>query len=153
MVTDEADLFFDNSQHVTSGQDQVFLATVFNFGSAVFGEQDDVAFGNVDGDAFAIIGYAARANSYDFPFLWFFLCSIGNDKARSSGLFGGQWFNYDAVLKRLDGDSHESLLLMQKVNILLMPGKPPVVAGAGWLEPTGLALARRGCHIPTVLPH
>jgi hypothetical protein len=112
MVTDGADLFFDDSQHVTSGQYEVVLAAVFYFGAAVFREQDDVAFGDINGDAFAVISNAARADGYDLSFLWFFLCGIWDNQTGSSGLLGGQWFNYDAVLKRLDGDSHESLLLM-----------------------------------------
>src|SRR5690625_1178090 len=132
MVSDEADLFFDDSQHVTSGQHQVFLATVFNFGSAVFGVQHDVTFGDIAADAFAVVSNAARDYGDDFSFLWFLLSGVWNDQAGSSGLLGGQWFNYDAVLKRLDGDSHESLLLTVK-------GKYSCIAGQ--------ATRRRGCRM------
>src|SRR5699024_10417498 len=99
---------FDDGEHVTSGQDEEFLTGVLDFGATVFGEQDDVAFGNVKADAFAVFSNAAWAHCNDFSFLWFFLGGLGDDQTGSSGLLSGQWFYNDTVLKRLDGNSHES---------------------------------------------
>src|SRR5699024_10396350 len=103
-----SDLFFDDGEHVTSGQDEEFLTGVLDFGATVFGEQDDVAFGNVNADAFAVFSNAAWAHCNDFSFLWFFLGGIGDDQTGSSGLLIVLLFYNYTVLKRLDSNNYES---------------------------------------------
>ena len=84
MLTEESGLFFDDGQHVTSGQDEVFLTTVFDFGATVFGDEHLVVNSHVEGDDVAVLVAAARADGTHDGFLGLLLRGIGQEQATCS---------------------------------------------------------------------
>src|SRR4051812_12608589 len=78
-------LLLDDGEHVARREHQVLLAGVANLGAAVLGVQHDVALGDVDRNAVALVVDAARADGEDGALLRLLLGGVGNDDAGRGG--------------------------------------------------------------------
>ena len=99
-------LLLDDGEDVAGGQEQVLLAVVLDLGAAVLAEDDDVALGDIERDAVAVVVDATGAGRDDLALLRLLLGSVGDDQARGGGGLGLEGLDEDAVLERLDGDRH-----------------------------------------------
>jgi len=99
-------LLGDLGEDVAGVEQQVLVAVVLDLGAAVLREDDDIAYGDIHGDALAVIIGTAWAGCDDLAFLRLFLGGVWDDQARSSRLLGLQWLNEDPVLERLDRGCH-----------------------------------------------
>src|SRR6185312_3684874 len=102
-------LLDDDGEDVAGGEHQVLVAADLDLGSAVLRVDDDVALGDVDGNAVAVVVNAARAHGHDLALLGLLLGGVRDDQAGSRGLLGLERLNNDAILERLDGDRHADL--------------------------------------------
>ena len=77
--------------------DEDFLAVEFDFGAAVFGDEDLIA--DLDGelDGVAIVVLAASAEAENFSFLGFFLGGVWKDDAAGADGVGFETFDEDAL--------------------------------------------------------
>src|SRR6476661_2338652 len=97
-----AELLGNLRQHVTRGQQQVFLAAVLDLGAAVLRVDDDVTLFDVDRDSLAIVVITTWADCKDGALLGLLLGSVRNDDAgrgRRLSLIG---LDEDLVLERLN---------------------------------------------------
>jgi hypothetical protein len=91
-------------------QEQVLLAVVLDLGAAVLAVDDDVADGDVERDAVALVVDAAGADGDDLALLGLLLGGVGDDRPGRGGLLGLEGLDDDAVLERLDRDGHDGAL-------------------------------------------
>src|SRR5699024_11750114 len=101
-------LLLNNSEQVTCRQQQVFFAVVLQFGAAVLGEDNGVAFGNSHWGQFALVIRAAWANCNNGCFLWLFLCRIWDNQTGCGG--GFSFYNLDEYLVLKRSEEHTSEL-------------------------------------------
>src|SRR5699024_8709757 len=96
-------LLADHREHVAGRQDEVLLALVADLGAAVLAVDDDVALGDVDGDALvAVLVPPAGADGDDGALLRLLLGGVGDDQARGRGGLRFAGLDEDPVLERLD---------------------------------------------------
>jgi hypothetical protein len=99
---------------------------VLDFGSAVLGVDNNVALGNVERDAVAVVVKAAGAYCNNFAFLGLLLRGVRDDQAGSRGLLGFERADNNTILKRLNRDRHSDLSFSSANS---WTGKLPAVAG------------------------
>ena len=97
-------LLLDDGEDVARGEHEVLLAGVLDLGAAVLAVQDDVADGDVERDAVALVVDAARAHGEDGALLGLLLGGVRDDDAGGGGGLGLVGLDDDAVLERLDAD-------------------------------------------------
>ena len=97
-------LLLDDGEDVAGGQDEVLVAAVLDLGAAVLAVEDDVADGDVERNAVAVVVDAARADGEDGALLGLLLGGVRNDDAGGGGRLGLVGLHDDAVLERLDAD-------------------------------------------------
>jgi hypothetical protein len=71
----------------------------FDVGSAVLAEQNFVANANADSTTLTTVEQSARANCHDFATLRLFASSVRQNDSASSGFFGVDRFNNNAIVK------------------------------------------------------
>jgi hypothetical protein len=99
-------LLYDDRKDVAGGQNEVLVAAGLDFGSTVLGVDDDVADGDVNGNAVAVVVKAAGAYCNNFAFLRLLLRGVRNYQAGSRGLLCFERANNNTILKRLNRDRH-----------------------------------------------
>jgi hypothetical protein len=82
----------DDAEDIGFCDDEVFFAVDFDFGAAVFGDEDGVAGFDGEFDGLAVVVFAAGAEGDDLGFLWFFLGVV-----REVDTAGGFFFDFDAL--------------------------------------------------------
>ena len=78
----------DDAEDVAFGDDEDFLAAVFDFGAAVFGNEDFVADLDGEDNVVAFLILAAGSEAEDFCFLWLFLCGVWKDDSARADRIG-----------------------------------------------------------------
>lgn len=92
----------DDAEDVGLGEDEDFLAVDFDFGAAVFGDEDFVADLYVEDDVVAVVILAAGAECEHFSFLGFFLGGVRQDDAAGADGFRFEAFDEDALSEWFD---------------------------------------------------
>ena len=82
---------------------------MLDFGSAVLGVDDDVAFSYINGNAVAIVINAAGAYCDNFALLGLFLGSVRDDQTGCGGLLAFQRADDNTIFKRLDRERQSDL--------------------------------------------
>src|SRR3954468_3619845 len=91
-------LLLDDREDVAGGEHEVLLAGVLDLGAAVLAVEDDVADGDVERDAVAVVVDPPRADSEDGALLRLLLGGVRNDDAGGRGGLGLVGLDDDAVL-------------------------------------------------------
>jgi hypothetical protein len=97
----------DDAEDVGFVDDEVVLAIDFDFGAAVFGDEDFVALlhGEESADVFAFV-VLAGAESDDFCLLGLLLCRVRKEDAASGFFFAAAALNKHSTAQRGDRGSH-----------------------------------------------
>src|SRR6185312_4715573 len=93
----------DDREDVAGGQDQVLLAVVLDLGAAVLRVDDDVADGDIERNAVAVVVDAAGADGENLALLELLLGGVRDDDAGSRGGLRLARLDDDLALERLDG--------------------------------------------------
>jgi len=88
-------LLGDDGEDVAGVEEQVVLPRVLHLGAAVLAEDDDVALGDIERDAVAVVVDATGAGRDDLALLRLLLGSVGNDQTRGGGLLGLEGLDED----------------------------------------------------------
>jgi hypothetical protein len=94
----------DFRQNVGLAKDLDFMSVDFDFGAAIFSEDDFVADGDREFASFAAIEQFARPDGNAGAALWFFLGVSWEEDSTGGGLFGFHRFDNDAIIERADFD-------------------------------------------------
>ena len=92
----------EDAEDVVFADEGVFLVVDFDFGAAVFADEDFVARLDFEGDDFAVVVAFACAQRDDFGLLRFFLGGIGNDDAAADLFFFVDELHEDAITDGFD---------------------------------------------------
>jgi len=96
-------LLFNDCQDIGCVDDEVVFAVEFEFCAAPFGEDDAVAYGDIEGDAGAGVGHGAGADGQDGGELWFFAGGFWEVDACGGLGFCFVAFDEDFVVEGTDG--------------------------------------------------
>jgi hypothetical protein len=93
-------------EDVAGIEQQQLLAVVLDLGASVLAEDHDVALGDIEGYAVAVVIDTARTGGEHLALLRLLLGGVRYDQAGSRGLLCFERLNEDAILERLDRDCH-----------------------------------------------
>ena len=92
----------EDAEDVVFADEGVFLVVDFDFGAAVFADEDFVADLDLKVDGFAVLVFFAGAERDDLGLLRFFLGGIGNDDAAADLFFVFDELHEDAISDGFD---------------------------------------------------
>lgn len=92
----------EDAEDVVFADEGVFLFVDFDFGAAVFADEDFVADLDFEGRDFAVLVFFAGAECDDFGLLGLFLCGVRDDDATADLFFFFDVLHEDAITDGLD---------------------------------------------------
>src|SRR5215213_8573870 len=136
-------LLVDDGEDVAGVEQQQLLTVVLDFGTAVLAEDDDIALGDIERDAVAVVVDPTGTGGQHLALLRLLLGGVRNDQAGGGGLLCFERLNEDAILERLDRDCHVQTPFTCYVGWSAMCSRRDVVAGA---VPGELAHSTEECY-------
>src|SRR4030067_734248 len=109
----------NDSQQVALPQDEQFLSVHFDFCAGILGEQNRIAFLDVEWDAVPFVIPFARPDRHHGALLWFFLGRLGEHDPASRDLFLFQGFHDHTVAQGFERYRHTCLLYWMGNSVLI----------------------------------